>query len=102
MFDLVEHIERQRSFSISTFGPGIRTKAVIDHIQKEFKEIEADPTDLEEWVDVILLALDGAWRTGATSLEICAAIAAKQIKNERRDWPDWRTHDPDKGIEHIR
>jgi hypothetical protein len=29
-------------------------------------------------------------------------IIAKQGKNELRDWPDWRTADPDKAIEHVR
>ena len=26
----------------------------------------------------------------------------KYKKNLNRQWPDWRTHDPDKAIEHIR
>lgn len=29
-------------------------------------------------------------------------ILAKQAKNEARDWPDWRTADPDKAIEHVK
>jgi len=28
--------------------------------------LQAKPADLTEWVDVILLALDGAWRAGPT------------------------------------
>jgi hypothetical protein len=100
--DLVKHLERQRTFSLQTFGPGARTNAVLDHIRKELLEIEAFPHDLEEWVDLILLALDGAWRSGHCPEAVCCAIATKQIKNERRTWPDWRTADPDKAIEHIR
>lgn len=100
--NLVAHLYRQRAFSRATYGPGTRTKGVINHIRKELKEIEAAPTDCEEWVDVILLALDGAWRSGKTPEEICAAIEAKQTKNELRDWPDWRTQSPDKAIEHVR
>jgi hypothetical protein len=57
---------------------------------------------LSEWVDVILLALDGAWRSGASPEQIAFAIAAKQIKNESRKWPDWRTAEPGKAIEHVR
>lgn len=75
---------------------------VVDHIRRELKEIEAAPTDLSEWVDVVILALDGAWRSGATPAQITAAIVAKQAKNEGRTWPDWRTADPDKAIEHDR
>jgi len=101
-FDLIDHLERQRAFSERTFGPGQRTKGVIDHIRKELTEIEADPTDIKEWVDVILLALDGAWRAGWEPAAIADAIAAKQAKNEARTWPDWRTADPDKAIEHDR
>lgn len=101
-FDLVEHIHRQRKFSEATFGPGERTRGVVDHIRKELLEIESNPLDLEEWVDVILLALDGAWRSGHSPSSIAEGIALKQIKNENRDWPDWRTADPDKAVEHIR
>lgn len=101
-WNLITHLERQRAFSERTFGPGPRASGVVDHIRKELLEIEADPGDLEEWVDVVLLALDGAWRSGATSTEIVAAINAKMTKNEARDWPDWRTADPNKAIEHKR
>ena len=101
-YDLISHIKRQRAFSRATFGPGQRTQGVIDHIRKELREIEQEPTDLSEWVDVILLALDGAWRAGHSPEQIAALIEAKQTKNETRDWPDWRTADPSKAIEHIR
>lgn len=110
--DLVAHLYRQRAFSRATFGPGARTKGVVDHIRKELKEIEKEAAGmssdslqlpvLKEWVDVILLALDGAWRTGATPEMIAAAIFEKQGKNEKRDWPDWRTAPKDKAIEHVR
>jgi len=105
-FDLVAHLRRQAAFSERTFGPGQRTEGVCDHIRKELVEVQADadagrPT-LPEWVDVIILALDAAWRTGATPEEIAAAIIAKQTKNEGRRWLDWRTADPGKAIEHDR
>jgi hypothetical protein len=100
--DLVQHLHRQRAFSLKTFGPGNRTKGVIDHITKELKEIEADPSDLYEWVDLVLLALDGAWRAGHPPEAIANAISDKQTRNEARKWPDWRTADPDKAIEHDR
>jgi hypothetical protein len=101
-FDLISHIERQRDFSERTFGHGVRTQGVCDHIRKELAEIEAKPHDLSEWIDVILLGLDGAWRAGYTPTEICEALAAKQRKNELRKWPDWRTADPSRAIEHDR
>jgi len=100
--DLIEHIQRQRNWSTRTFGPGARTEGVIDHIKKELIEIEEKPDDLEEWVDVILLAIDGAWRAGHTPVKIADAIRAKQLKNEQREWPNWRTAEPGKAIEHVK
>lgn len=101
-FDFHAHLARQAAWSEKTFGPGPRTAGVCDHIRKELLEIEADPLDLREWIDVVILALDGAWRCGGTPEQIISGIAAKQTKNEGRTWPDWRTADPNKAIEHDR
>ncbi|WP_175754536.1 dATP/dGTP pyrophosphohydrolase domain-containing protein [Burkholderia ambifaria] len=100
-FDMHAFLRRQRAFSARTFGPGRLTARVCDHIRKELTEVEAAPDDLREWVDVILLGLDGAWRTGATPEQITAALAAKLTTNEARTWPDWHTCDPDRAIEHL-
>ncbi len=105
-FDLISHLRRQIDFSARTYGPGDRTDGVCDHIRKELREVQDDaaagiPT-LPEWVDVIILGFDGAWRSGATPEQIVAAIVAKQTKNEGRRWPDWRTADTGKAIEHDR
>lgn len=101
MFNLLEHLRRQRNFSLHTFGPGARTKGVCEHIRRELIEIETDP-NLEEWIDVVILGLDGAWRTGASPEQIVAALVAKQRVNEARDWPDWRGKSQDEPIEHKR
>lgn len=96
------HLAHQRQWSRDTFGPGDRLLGVLDHIRKELAEIEADPTDLGEWVDVVILAFDGAWRAGWEPQQVIDAIKAKQARNEARTWPDWRTASPDKAIEHDR
>ena len=96
------HLAHQREWSERTFGPGQRTLGVLDHIGKELDEVRADPTDLGEWVDIIILAFDGAWRHGWEPQQIIDAIKAKQIKNEGRTWPDWRTMSADQAIEHDR
>lgn len=101
-YDLVAHLYRQRAFSRATFGPGMRTEGVTDHIRKELEEVLKEPDDIYEWVDLILLALDGAWRSDHSPEEIVTAMEAKQSKNELRDWPDWRTADPNAAIEHVR
>lgn len=98
----VAHLDNQREWSRRTFGPGPRTLGIIDHIRKELVEIQRSPDDLSEWVDVVILALDGAWRSKHEPREIIAAIKAKQAKNEGREWPDWRTADPARAIEHVR
>ena len=101
-FDLIAHLDRQVAWSLATFGPGDRAKGVIDHLRKELREVEAAPTDLSEWIDVAILAFDGAWRSGATPEQIADALAAKQSRNEKRQWPDWRTMPTDRAIEHVR
>ncbi len=100
--DLRLHLYKQREFSEKTFGPGQRTEGVIDHIRKELTEIEEQPEDLEEWIDVVMLALDGAWRAGHSPEQIAEKLEAKLHKNINREWPDWRTAEPGKAIEHVR
>lgn len=100
--DLQTYYERQIDWSRQTFGPALRTKGVIDHIRKELAEIEADPHDLSEWVDVVILAMDGFWRHGGTAEALMPALLAKQEKNMARTWPDWRKMSEDRAIEHDR
>ena len=97
-----DQIARQRVFSYRTFGPGSRHLGIVDHITRELEEVLADPTDLGEWVDVIILAIDGAWRAGHEPQAIINAVIAKQEHNESRSWPDWRECSSDKAIEHVR
>lgn len=101
-FDMLAHLRRQREWSERTFGPGARMAGVVNHIRKELREIEADPSDVSEWIDVAILALDGAWRAGYQPQQIIGALVAKQTKNERRKWPDWRTAPTDEAIEHVK
>ena len=100
--NFVEYISRHIRWSIKTFGPGKRTNGVVAHIRKELMEVEADPEDIFEWADIIVLALDGAWRSGFTAEEIIDALQKKQDKNIARKWPDWRKFTEDQPIEHVR
>lgn len=97
-----KHLARQHEFSIRTFGPGERVAGVVDHIRKELVEVEAEPTDISEWADLIILSFDGALRQGFNYQNILDEVQFKQTKNEGRQWPDWRTADPNKAIEHVR
>lgn len=66
----------------------------------------------DEWTDVAILGMDGLLRSISAAhpdrpfhwvAQVAVGkIVAKQGKNELRDWPDWRTADPDEAIEHVR
>lgn len=100
--NLIDHLRRQHLFSMATFGPGARTLGICEHIRRELVEIEASDGDLEEWIDVVILALDGALRSQNEPEEIVRALEDKQAKNERRKWTDWRTLTENDPIEHVR
>lgn len=115
--DLKQHLLRQMAFSHATFGPGRRMRGVIDHIRKELKEVEKAETHedrVSEWVDVVILALDGLTRElifsrdrprgspAVAAADACGKILGKQSKNEAREWPDWREAEWGKAIEHVR
>ncbi len=113
--DFKQHLVRQMVFSRATFGPGPRTEGVSDHIVKELAEVKSSECSgrQKEWVDVAILALDGLTReiwsdrnylitADEAAAKAVRMIVEKQAKNERRDWPDWRTADPGKAIEHVR
>jgi hypothetical protein len=114
--DLKQHLMRQMAFSKATYGPGTRTDGILDHITKEIVEVRESGGSSDEWVDLVILSLDGLTRQLSfcrqheqrtkTSAEIaemaCNIIVAKQDRNENRTWPDWRTMNADKAIEHDR
>ena len=84
----LDYLRQQIEWSKKTFGDGRRTNGIIEHIRSELLEIEQEPDDLEEWCDVVILALDGAWRTGHTPKQIIEMLEKKQQKNFAREWPD--------------
>jgi hypothetical protein len=86
VYDLVQWLDSHIEWSQRTFGPGKRTEGLCKHIEKELVEIRNDPDDLFEYIDVVILALDGAWRHGYTSQEIASALWTKQEINSQRQW----------------
>ncbi len=129
--DLRQHLLRQMAFSTATFGPGARHEGVSDHIRRELIEIKeaatvegtfmfgddraltaqahADMDAALEWVDVVILAMDGLTRSllaanmsrDDAARHACIMISEKQARNEDRRWPDWRTADTSKALEHV-
>ena len=100
IFDLLTYIDVQRAWSRTVFGDGKRAEGICKHIGKELAEIRAEPESLEEWIDVIILALDGAWRAGYSEQEIAAAMLDKQLINMHRAWP--KVTPEGEATEHIR
>ena len=84
---LGEYIERQREWSRRTFGPGRRTEGICKHIESELNEIRESPGNPLEWMDVAILALDGAWRTGMSVEGIITTLQDKQELNFGRKFP---------------
>lgn len=97
---LVDFIEDLGKWSNSVFGVGNRSVGIVDHIRKELEEISANPNDLLEWVDVVILALDGARRSGHSPAAICDALVCKHKINVARKWGP--NTGEEKAIEHIR
>ncbi len=75
-------------WSSETFGSdAVRgPEAPLAHLRKEIDEVLADPTDIEEWADVLLLVLDGISRAGYSTDAVEHAAWAKLDKNRKRKW----------------
>lgn len=112
--DLAALLTRQFEWSLKTFGGEYPREKLFNHIRKELEEIEADPHDPVEWIDVALLALDGAWRCSGqpieplelgrlgghrTGGEIAALMVEKMAKNRARKW---NVSSGDEPNEHVR
>lgn len=101
---LPELLRQQEEWSQRTFGPGQRTIGITKHIAKELAEIQNDPEDLSEWIDVIILALDGYWRHGGTADTIERDLVTKQQKNFTRRYPRTEEDEPsehDRKVPHV-
>lgn len=97
---LADVLITQIDWSRRTFGEGKRTAGITAHIAKELDEIRADPSDLTEWIDVIILAMDGYWRHGGMPANLLEDIRRKQAINLARRYPKPTTQD--EPVEHIR
>jgi len=89
------------NWSQNTFGSDqVRgSQGPLKHLAKEINEVLADPTDLEEYADLLFLVFDATRRAGFTFAELSEACFAKLEKNKARKWP---TPTSDEPVEHIR
>lgn len=104
----MEYLRRHIEWSEQAFGPEPRREGVLKHLEKEIEEVRKAKTANEaflEWIDIIILGLDGAQRElkGEPDIKavlILEALFAKQALNKQREWPNHG--DPDRPIEHNR
>lgn len=92
-------LERQKEWSERTIGPGARTLGLTRHIEKECQEIREAPGDLSEWIDIIILGLDGFWRAGGAPEDLYRALDTKMTINQQRTYPRVPEDQPS---EHVR
>lgn len=98
--ELAEFLRAQMAWSRKTFGPGLRTIGILRHIEKELREISDAPTDQMEWIDAMLLAMDGYWRAGGEPEMLLTLMRQKQRRNFAREWPPVQPED--QPCEHVR
>jgi len=115
--DFKQYVARHRRWSQETFGKGEHTIGLLEHIKKECDEVLEAKKVLEhpdniyksrenkekllyEVIDIIILAIDLAWRLDFTLDEIESALFKKQVKNMIHKWP--KITDPNKPTEHIK
>jgi hypothetical protein len=97
-----DYVHEQNAWSFKTFGPGGNVDGLVKHIEKELDEVRQAPEDLEEWIDIIILAMEGAGRSGYSPQDVETMLAHKLKKNRKRQWPDKKDIKPGQPIEHIK
>ena len=99
-FNIENYIKKQKDWIDRQF-PDVTQEAIIKHIKKELSEIEEDLNDVEEWVDVIILAIHGALKIEGVTPEVLALeLISKQRKNFQRKWPE--KYDINEPVEHVK
>lgn len=74
-------------WSDRTFGSGEdRHRSTMNHLKREVDEIIADPSDLEEYADVLILLVDAARMAGFHTDDLLDAAYAKHEVNKKRTW----------------
>ena len=96
----IDFVVERNNWSIATFGPGKCTKGIIEHIKLDLQEIEEEPLDLFEWIDVMNLALDGYFRHGGKPVQLLAMLWVKLSICKSRKYPKPKSED--EPSEHIR
>ncbi len=94
-------VRDQAEWSQATFGTDAERGPLgaLKHLEKEAREAQANPSDITEYADCLLLILDAARRAKIKPLELVKAAQAKLLVNEARIWPKPVSDEP---VEHVR
>ena len=99
--NFTNYVRLHREWTLQALGEGEKVEGILRHIESELDEIREDPADLEEWIDLMILAIDGAVRQGYSDAQIASALVDKQLKNRARQWPPIGSVPDDQPIEHV-
>lgn len=90
------------AWSQKTFGTDAERGPIgaLKHLEKEAREAQAKPTDLEEYADCLFLTFDAARRAGISLDQLIDIAFAKLEKNRLRRWV--KSDKPDEPTEHER
>lgn len=99
--DLYDLAEELSAWSQATFGADQERGPLgaLRHLEKEAREAQAAPTDLEEYADCLLLVLDASRRAGFNVWKLVRSACAKLQVNKQRTWPKPTSDEP---VEHAR
>lgn len=88
--DWTDYLVRHLEWGWATFGTpqdGRGPLGPLDHALKEVEEIQANPTDIVEWVDAIILTIDGYFRAGGDAEVLKLERIAYLASVEYQSWP---------------
>jgi hypothetical protein len=73
-----DYLLRHLEWGWATFGSpaeGRGPPGPLDHLKKELKEIQDNPSDVTEWIDAIILSIDGFYRAGGSFINFDSAVS---------------------------
>ena len=85
-WDFFKVMENWAKWSDSVWGENRPPNGTVNHLVEEAAELAENPTDIMEYVDVIMLAVDGLRQAGFDFAEFTDAAIKKLAINKAREW----------------
>ena len=84
-YNLIDILQTQKEFLLKTFGPKGRQPGLKTHIKEELKEIDRGISyEFREWMDVVLLAFEGALiQADGDVIKVADALLSQQKELNR-------------------